>query len=67
VVTAGYSYTEAAMIIFGNAAMTKEVDGLLTRGKRKLAKAWCDRRPSPNGAAGSKLQGRTDDKEGSDE
>jgi len=66
VVTAGYSYAEAAAVIFGDETMTKQVDGLLTRGKRKLAEAWVDRRPSPNGASGSKLGGRTDDKEGSD-
>jgi DNA-directed RNA polymerase specialized sigma24 family protein len=66
VVTGGYSYAEAAMAIFGDETMTKRVDHLLTRGKRKLAEAWSDRRPSPNGASGSKLQGRADDKERSD-
>jgi DNA-directed RNA polymerase specialized sigma24 family protein len=43
VVTLGYSYSEAAKAIFGDASMTKQVDGLLTRGKRKLAAAWRDR------------------------
>jgi DNA-directed RNA polymerase specialized sigma24 family protein len=66
VLTAGYSYAEAARVIFGDETMTKQVDGLLTRGKRKLAEAWADRRPSHNGSSGSKLGGRTDDKEGSD-
>lgn len=66
VVTGGYSYAEAAKVIFGDEMMTKRVDRLLTSGKRKLADAWADRKPSPNGASGSKLQGRTDDKEGSD-
>lgn len=66
VVTAGYSYAEAATVIFGDKTMTKQVDGLLTRAKRKLAEAWADRRPSHNGASGSKLGGRTDDKEESD-
>lgn len=66
VLTAGYSYAEAAKVIFGDETMTKQVDGLLTRGKRKLAEAWIDRRPSHNGTSGSKLGGRTDDKEGSD-
>ena len=66
VLAAGYSYAEAAKVIFGDETMTKQVDGLLTRGKRKLAEAWADRRPSHNGAPGFKLGGRTDDKEGSD-
>lgn len=66
VITAGYSYAEAARVIFGDETMTKQIDGLLTRGKRKLAEAWSDRRASPNGALGSKLGGRTADKEGSD-
>ena len=66
VVSGGYSYAEAAKVIFGDERMTKRVDRLLTSGKRKLAEAWADRRRSPNGSSGSKLQGRADDKEGSD-
>lgn len=66
VVTAGYSYEEAAMVIFGDASMTRQVDGLLTRGKRKLAEAWIDRRPSPRGAGGTNVPDRTDDKEETD-
>ena len=42
-------------------------DGVAHRGKRKLAEAWADRRPSPSSATGSKLQGPVDDKEVSDE
>lgn len=53
-------------MIFGDATATRQVDGLLTRGKRKLAEAWVDRKPSPRGASGSNLQDRTDDKEGID-
>lgn len=66
VITLGYSYADAAMAIFGDATMTKQVDGLLTRGKRKLADAWQDRRTSHRGDEGLKLPVRTDDKEGSD-
>lgn len=66
VLTAGYSYAEAAEVIFGDATMTRQVDGLLTRGKRKLAEAWTNRKPSPRGASGSSLLDRTDDKEGTD-
>lgn len=63
VVTAGYSYEEAATVIFGDPSMKKQVDGLLARGKRKLAEAWADRRPSPRGAGGTNVPDRTDDKE----
>lgn len=66
VATLGYSYAEAAMLIFGDETMTKQVDGLLTRGKDKLAQAWIDRKPSPSGAGGTKFGDRGDDKEGSD-
>ncbi|MDQ3934433.1 MAG: hypothetical protein M3340_07345 [Actinomycetota bacterium] len=66
VATIGYSYAEAADTIFGDATMTKQIDGLLSRGKRKLAAAWVDRRPSPRGASSSNLPEGTDDKEGSD-
>ena len=67
VVTAGYSYAEAAEVIFGDPTMTKQVDGLLTRGKRKLAHAWVARKPSPRGAASTNLPSRTDDKEDANE
>lgn len=67
VVTDGYSYAEAAKLVFGDESMTKQIDGLLTRGKRKLAEAWADRRSSTNNAASSKLQAAADDKEVRDE
>lgn len=66
VITLGYSYLEAAEVIHGDATKTKQVDGLLTRGKPKLAEAWIDRKPSPRGASGSNVQDRTDDKEETD-
>lgn len=66
VITAGYTYSEAAEAIFGDPTMTKQVDGLLTRGKRKLAEVWDDRRPSPRSASSTNLASRADDKEGSD-
>ena len=44
VITAGYSYAEVARMIFGNQTMTKQVDGLLTRAKTKLAQAWANRK-----------------------
>lgn len=66
VTTLGYSYAETALVIFGDATMTKQVDGLLTRGKRKLAEAWEDRRPSPRGAGSTNVPDRTDDKGGTD-
>lgn len=66
VVTAGYSYREAAQVIFGDATKTKQVDGLLTRGKAKLANAWQDRRPSRRSAGGANLADRSGDKEVTD-
>jgi DNA-directed RNA polymerase specialized sigma24 family protein len=61
VITAGYSYAEAAQLIFGDATKTRPVDGLLTRAKAKLAKAWSERRPSSSGAGGAKFSDRTAD------
>jgi DNA-directed RNA polymerase specialized sigma24 family protein len=66
VVTGGYSYAEAAKVISGDETKTKQVDGLLLRGKAKLAEAWESRRTSPSGAGGANLADRTDDKEGTD-
>ena len=66
VATAGYTYREAAIEIFGDEKMTKQIDGLLSRGKRKLAQAWGERRPARSSGAGSKLRVRPGDKEGSD-
>jgi DNA-directed RNA polymerase specialized sigma24 family protein len=67
VVTLNYTYAEAAELMFGDPSMTKRVEGLLTRGKRKLADAWRDRKSSPSGAAGSKVPNPAEDFEGSDE
>jgi DNA-directed RNA polymerase specialized sigma24 family protein len=64
--TAGYSRGEAAERIFGDAMMKKQVDGLVERGARKLAKAWAHRKPSPRGAGGTNVPDRTDDKEETD-
>jgi DNA-binding CsgD family transcriptional regulator len=66
VVTGGYSYAEVADKLFGDPSLTKRVDGLLSRGKRKLAAAWEDRRPTPSGAPGTKLSSSGDDMEGRD-
>ncbi len=38
------SHAEAAEAIFGDAAMARSVEGLLTRGRPKLAAAWRERR-----------------------
>jgi DNA-directed RNA polymerase specialized sigma24 family protein len=65
-VTAGYSYKEVAVMLFGDETKTKQVDRLLQSGKAKLARAWKDRRPSPSGAGGANLADRPDDKEGID-
>jgi DNA-directed RNA polymerase specialized sigma24 family protein len=66
VVTTGYSYAETAQLLFGDPTMTKQVDGLLTRAKAKLAKAWEDRRPSPGSAGSAKFANRTADEGRSD-
>lgn len=65
--TAGYSRSEAAERIFGDATMKKQVDGLVERGARKLAKAWADRRPWPGVAGSTNVPDRTDDKEEANE
>lgn len=66
VVTAGYSYAESAKLIFGDETKTKQLGGLLERGKAKLAAAWNDHRPSPSGAGGANLADRSADKEETD-
>ena len=63
VITLGFSYQEAADLLFGDTTKTRKVDGLLTRGKPRLAEAWVDRRPSRRGASGSNVLDSTDDKE----
>ncbi len=67
VVTVGYSYAEAAKVIFGDERMTKQVDGLLTRGKRKLAGAWVKRKGSLGAAGSPILFQRISDKGGANE
>jgi DNA-directed RNA polymerase specialized sigma24 family protein len=65
--TAGYSYTEVAKVIFGDESMTKQVDGLLTRGKRKLAKAWAEKQGSLGTAGSITMFHRTRNEEGAHE
>jgi DNA-directed RNA polymerase specialized sigma24 family protein len=67
VVTERYSYAEAAEAIFGSPAFTKQVDGLLTRAKRKLNEAWAHLRPGTGACESSKVQDDGAEKEGSDE
>lgn len=66
VVTERYTYAEAAEVIFGSAAFTKQVDGLLTRAKRKLNEAWPHLRPGSGMTGSTKVSDDVDDKEGSD-
>jgi len=47
-------------------ANLKEIDGLLTRAKRKLNKAWPHRRPGSRGDENTKVGDDVADKEGSD-
>lgn len=72
VITLGYSYTDAAEKIYGDSSMSNHVDNLLQRGKRKLAAAWSDRRPtargaSSPGASSPNVSDGTDDREGANE
>lgn len=67
VVTAGYSYAETAEAIFGDPSMTKQVDGLLTRGKRKLGEAWRDRRPPTSSGKNTRVPSPSDDEEDANE
>lgn len=60
VVTLGYSYAEAAKELLGDAAKTRQIDGLLTRGKRKLALAWEGRRRSRGKTESSTFTDRAD-------
>jgi DNA-directed RNA polymerase specialized sigma24 family protein len=55
VVTLKFSYSEAAEVIFGDAHMARAVDGLLTRGRKKLAAAWSDRKLSSGASPRSKV------------
>jgi DNA-directed RNA polymerase specialized sigma24 family protein len=64
--TAGYSRGETAERIFGDETMKKQADGLVERGRRKLAEAWADRRPSPRAAGGANVPDPSADKEETD-
>lgn len=55
VVTLKFSYAEAAELMFGEASMARAVDGLLTRGRAKLAAAWRDREPWAGPTAAGKV------------
>ena len=66
VATERYSYAEAAQVIFGSEGFTKEIDGLLTRAKRKLNEAWPHLRPGSGAGEKTKVRGDVADKEGSD-
>ncbi len=64
-ITLGYSRAETARAIFGDSSMTKQVDGLVERGARKLARAWADRMPSAG--VGTNVSQNNDEKEQADE
>jgi DNA-directed RNA polymerase specialized sigma24 family protein len=57
VVTLEFSYAEAAQVIYGDAGMGRQVEWLLTRGKRLLAEAWGERHESASSTGASKLSG----------
>jgi hypothetical protein len=51
------THAEAAEAIFGDAAMARSVEGLLTRGRPKLAAAWRERRAASGAGAAGKVSG----------
>ena len=53
--TLKFSYAEAAEVMFGEANMERTVEGMLRRGRRKLAAAWQDRKPSVSGSPTGKV------------
>lgn len=55
--TLEFTYAEAAERMFGEASMARAVEGLLRRGRRKLAAAWQDRPPSVSGSSTGKVTG----------
>jgi DNA-directed RNA polymerase specialized sigma24 family protein len=55
--TLGLSYAEAAERMFGDASADRVVDGLLSRGRRRLALAWQGRQRSVSGSAMGKVSG----------
>jgi DNA-directed RNA polymerase specialized sigma24 family protein len=63
------TYAEAAERMFGDAGMDRVVEGLLTRGRRRLAAAWEGRQPSVSGGSSKsrgagKVPGRSADNVG---
>jgi DNA-directed RNA polymerase specialized sigma24 family protein len=62
--TLKFSYAEAAEVIFGDAGMDRAIDGLLVRGRRKLAEAWQDRQPPTNAHGAGKVSGPSVDNTG---
>ncbi len=60
-ITIGYSRGEAALAIFGDSTMKKQVDGLVERGLRKLERAWSSRGPSQATGESTKFSASADD------
>jgi hypothetical protein len=56
-----------ASAMFGDETKTRKVEGLLERGKKKLAIAWQDRRPSTRRVRATNVRASTDDKGEADE
>jgi DNA-directed RNA polymerase specialized sigma24 family protein len=63
VVTLNFTYAEAAEVIYGDASMGRQVEWLLTHGKRLLAEAWGERRESANATAAGKVSRSAADKQ----
>jgi DNA-directed RNA polymerase specialized sigma24 family protein len=59
--TLGFSHAEVAEMLFGEESMSRSVEGLLTRGRPKLAQAWQERRGARSPTASVKVSEPTVD------
>jgi DNA-directed RNA polymerase specialized sigma24 family protein len=53
--TLKFTYAEAAEVMFGEANMERTVEGLLRRGRRRLAAVWQEHKPSVSGSPTGKV------------
>lgn len=65
--TLGFSYAQAAAMIFGNSGRVRQIDGLLTRAKEKLRIAWAERQPRSRGSEAISVKDRPEEVEGTNE
>lgn len=66
-VTLGFSYAQAAAMVFGDPKRVRQIDGLLMRAKEKLRIAWVERQPLPQNPEATTVNGRPEEVEGTNE